>query len=409
MVHGGVCLARHDTLGTVFVEHAIPGELVEARLRFRVRKAWFASVVRAVEPSTQRVTAPCAYVPECGGCQLQHVSYEHQLTLKREVLADALHRQGVAMPATVPVHGMDEPWRYRIRGEFHVVPGTLGVADAGLGFNRSRSWRPIAVDDCLIHDRRITDSLPQLRDIVHQAGTDSLKALHLTAGDDGRELLIHGSPATSLRVQDVDDDAANALGRWSTEWTTLRWRGCVYRVKADTFIQVNWQQMDVLYERVIVALGDYAGKRVVDAYAGVGMLACLLAQQAAEVVCIESNRTAARTGVLNARVNDVSERVRYVPQLVEEALPSVSSTGALDAVILDPPRAGCDRRVTAWLALGGPRRVVYASCDPATLARDLRMLVASGPYTIDSLDVVDMFPQTYHVETVVGLSRTDLR
>jgi 23S rRNA (uracil1939-C5)-methyltransferase len=408
MVHGGLCLARVDGGLTLFVENAIPGELVEARLRYRARGSWFAEIANVLEPSQDRISAPCPYVPDCGGCQLQHVAYKRQLDLKREVLADAMRRQGIAVPTDVGMHGMEHPWRYRHRGEFHVVAGERGVEDAGLGFNRARSWRPIAVDDCLIHHRHITDALPMLREVVHRGGTPGLHTLHLTAGEDG-ELLVRGNPRNALRIDAIQAAAsAPGSGLLSTEWTTLRWRGRTYRVRADTFIQVNWEQMDVLYGRVVAGLKGYAGRRVVDAYAGIGILACYLAGDAAEVVCIENNRAAARTGLLNARVNDVAERVRYIPSAVEDALPGLASEGAFDMLVLDPPRAGCDGRVTAWLALAGPPRVVYVSCDPATLARDLHVLVASGPYEIEALDIVDMFPQTYHVESVVVMNRRPL-
>jgi 23S rRNA (uracil1939-C5)-methyltransferase len=170
-------------------------------------------------------------------------------------------------------------------------------------------------------------------------------------------------------------------------------------------MQVSWGHLDALYGCVIAALGEVAGRRIVDAYAGIGVLSAVLAADAREVVCIESNRSAARMGRLNGRINEVGDRLRYVVEPVESALPGVAGEGAIDSLILDPPRAGCDGRVTGWLALAGPPRVVYVSCDPATLARDLHLLVASGPYVVDSLDVVDMFPQTYHVECVVALRR----
>ncbi|HKR98732.1 MAG TPA: hypothetical protein VJU79_04380, partial [Candidatus Dormibacteraeota bacterium] len=271
MLHGGVCAARHPDLGIVLVEHAIPGELVEAQLRFRAKRTWFATVQRVLQPSPDRVEVPCKYVPECGGCQLQHVAYERQLELKREVLLEALRHDHVETVTTIGLHGVEDPWRYRIRGEFHVVRGGDDGGEVGLGFNRSRSWRPIAVDDCLIHDRRITEALPQLRALVQHAGTPELRTVHVTAGDDD-DLLVRGMPRSAL-------DAAALPGegrRLSTEWTTLRWRDLLFRARSDTFIQVNWAQMDVLYARVLAALGSYTGLRVVDAYAGIGVLACAL-------------------------------------------------------------------------------------------------------------------------------------
>ncbi|HET9051108.1 MAG TPA: RsmD family RNA methyltransferase, partial [Candidatus Dormibacteraeota bacterium] len=192
---------------------------------------------------------------------------------------------------------------------------------------------------------------------------------------------------------------------WASHATTLRWGELAARVEPSSFIQVNQQQSAVLYERVLAALGDLEGSRVVDAYAGSGMLSCAIAARGADVVCIEESTASARLGVLNARLNGVDGRTHYVPRRVEDALPAVASERPVDAIVLDPPRAGCAGQVTGWLALCGPQRVVCVSCDVATLARDLHVLVASGPYVLESLEIVDMFPQTHHVECVAALRR----
>jgi len=407
MVHGGLCVASADDDVSVLVAGAIPGELVDVELRYRKRQTWFADTVAAAEASPHRVAPPCPYVPECGGCQLQHVTYAHQLELKSDIVRDALRRQHVHVPDDVRVLGMGDPWRYRWRGEFHVVPGASGAADAGLGFNRARSWRPIAVDDCLIHHDLITDSLPVLRELVREGSDGALGTLHLTVGDGGAELLLRSRPRSALSAAAIDRAALRLPhdARLSVDSTSITWRGRTYRVSPDTFIQVNVAQMDALYGEVLAALGDVSRARIVDAYAGVGMLAVELAARGAGVVCIESNRSAARLGALNARLHDVEDRVRYAVAPVEQEI-ARAAAGAR-SLVLDPPRAGCAGSVTAWIALAGPANVVYVSCDPATLARDLHVLVASGPYTVRAVTVVDMFPQTYHVETVVSLERAE--
>lgn len=405
MVHGGVCLARLDDGTSVLVDAAIPGETVEVELQHRKGKLWFGRALDVAVASPHRVAAPCPYYAECGGCQLQHVSYAHQLELKVGVVRDAMRRAQVTIPEDVGIHGLDDPWRYRWRGEFHVVPGAAGVADARLGFNRVRSWRPVAVDDCLIHHPRITAALPALRSLVRGHASAALTALHLTAGEGGDELLLRARPDDAIPAGAVDEQAREADQRWSTSFTTLHWRGHSFRVSPDTFIQVNWRGMETLYAAALRGLGDPRGRRIVDAYAGIGVLACELASQGASVVCIESNRDSASLGVLNARMNGCETNVEYIARQVEDVLPG-AAVGA-DSVVLDPPRAGCDPRVTGWLALAGPATVVYVSCDPATLARDLRLLTVSGPYTVAAIEVVDMFAQTHHVETVVTLSRDD--
>ncbi len=403
MVHGAVCLARLDDGTALFVDGALPGERVEVALHHRKGRLWFASTVAVAQPSPHRVPAPCPYYGECGGCQLQHIEYTHQLELKEQIVRDAMRRQRVVVPDAIAVHGMDHPWRYRWRGEFHVVPGTAGMADARLGFNRMRSWKPVAVDDCLIHHPRITGSLPALLGLVRDAGAAELTALHLTAGEHGDELLLRPRPARALASTAVDAHALSAEQRWNTTSTTLHWRGHAFRVTPDTFMQVSWGQLEVLYATVLRGLGEVAGATVVDAYAGIGVVACELAGCGASVVCIESNRDSARLGVLNAELNGCADRVRYIAEAVEEVLPA-AALGA-GAVLLDPPRAGCDPRVTAWLALAGPPIVVYVSCDPPTLARDLRVLTGLGPYSVETFAIVDMFPQTLHIESVVALKR----
>ena len=403
MVHGGLCLSRLDDGTTVFVAGGIPDEVVHARLDYSKRRSWFATVLDAMEGSPHRVKPPCPAVPDCGGCQLQHVTYAHQLHLKREIVLDALRHAKVDVPDIV-VHGMEHPWAYRWRGEFHVVPGAAGLADAELGFNRARSWTPIAVDDCLIHHRSIGDQLPVLRELVRTAGRRGLTTLHLTVGEDGRELLIRPNPRHGLDPAIVDDLAVRDGRLWSTDSTTLRWRDHVFRITPDTFIQVNWAGLEILYGIVLDAVGALDGLRIVDAYAGIGVLPVVMASGGAEVVCIESNPASVQMGLLNARLNGVEDRVQYVGADVADALPSVCR-GEIDTLLLDPPRAGCGGVVTGWLALAGPERVIYVSCDPATLARDLKILVSSGPYVVERFDLVDMFPQTYHVESVAVLRR----
>jgi 23S rRNA (uracil1939-C5)-methyltransferase len=407
MVHGGACLARLDGGETVLVDGAIPGELVRARLHHRRGGTWFAAVDEVVEASPQRTAPPCRYVPECGGCQLQHIEYAHQLELKRGIVLDAMRRQAVPVPEQVAVHGMDDPWRYRWRGEFHVIASKGGMVAAGLGFKRARSWSTIAVEDCLIHHPAIAGSLPALREAVQRGGAPGLTALHLTAGEDGREVLVRPRPPRALDPAALDEAATTLPDglRWNTDSTTLRWRGNTIRVRAESFIQVNQAQMEVLYGLALRRLGDLQGARVVDAYAGIGVLSLAIAASAAEVVCIEENRIAARLGLLNAEMNGAGARIRYLAVPVEEGLPLAAAEGRIDAVVLDPPRAGCAGSVVGWLALTGPARVVYVSCDPATMARDLHILAASGPYVIEALDVVDMFPQTHHVEMVASLWR----
>jgi len=402
MVHGALCLCALDDGSKLFVEGGIPGEDVEVELLFRKKRTWFGRVNKVLSASEYRVDAPCEYYGDCGGCQLQHVDYAHQLNLKKEIVADALRRQHVTF-GEIAVHGMGDPWRYRWRGEFHVIAGKSGMQDAQLGFNRQRSWKPIAVDDCLIHHKTITDSIKPLRDLIAAGAKPELSTLHLSVGDDGHELLISAKPKGTINPEALDNAAKSADYNWSTSQTSLAWRGRKFEVTPQSFIQVNQTELNTLYSLVLSALGTY--DLIVDAYAGVGMLATVMAERAQTVICIENNPGAVSMGRLNADLNGVGDRIEWILDKVETALPAAVSGMACDAVVLDPPRAGCESTVTAFLALAGPPKIVYVSCEPSTLARDLRTLSASGPYEIASVNLVDMFPQTHHVETVVVMVR----
>jgi 23S rRNA (uracil1939-C5)-methyltransferase len=392
MAHGGACIA-HAEGTTIFVEGAIPGETVIAELRYSKAKVWFAKTTEVIQASPHRVEAPCPYFGECGGCQLQHVDYGYQVELKKEVVMAAMHHAKVELPS-VSVHPCTKQHGYRWRGEFHVIGEQLG-------FNRMGSWDKIPVDDCLIHHETIRKALPALRDLIRE--TKGLHNVHLTVGDGGKELLVVGKPQSAL-PDDVVAQHAPDGAQWSTDSVTLRWRDLIFRARSESFIQVNQHQAGVLYDLALGMLGETEGKTVVDAYAGIGMLSCAVAKQAGRVICIENNRDAASLGVLNAKLNGMEDRIEWIPEPVEDSLSNAAAK--CDALIVDPPRAGCDSRVTGWLALAGPPKIVYISCDPATMARDLKLLTVAGPYKVEDFAVVDMFPQTYHVECVAQLNRT---
>ena len=363
----------------------------------------FATVERVLTASPDRVEAPCPYYGRCGGCHWQHASYERQLAIKEQVVREALTRAGVALEdvAVEPVAAPD-PWRYRWRGEFHRV-GELATAE--LGFTARDSYQRLAVNDCLIHHPTVTRALPALREGVRRAGRAALSTLHLTVGGGGTELLVAPRPAdaTAPGFPSVVAGRLPAPLRLTTEATAIHYRDLEFRVWPQAFLQVNQSQLPQLYEPVVewlAAAGATAGV-VVDAYAGIGILSCRLAQVAAEVVAIEANPVAARLCRLHADLNHLSN-LRVRGATVEEALPQVDGAAA---VVLDPPRAGCAPSVSGWLALAGPPRIAYISCEPASLARDLHCLVALGPYRLERVQVVDAFPQTYHVETVALLTR----
>ena len=401
--HGGAAVARDD--GKVWlVNYALPGEVVEAEPRGRQGGVAVAAATRVIEASPHRVAAPCPYFGACGGCQLQHAAYAHQLELKRQVVEEAWSRAGLRLPPDTSVLGMDDPWRYRIRGEFEALATTGGW---GFGFHRMRSHSVLPIDSCLIHDERIERALPAFASAANELQLKDLQNLLLTVEPAGPGLLwrmrFRGREPRWPR-----DEYAHRVAELLPESTllddamSLEFWDLTFRVRSDTFVQTNFRQMLVLYRTALDMLAAKSDERVLDLYAGIGTLSVAVARHAASVTAIEENPHAVQLGRLNARIN--SARVEYLPGKVEAVLRGIR-LGQHQAAILDPPRAGCEPAALAELIRLGPERLVYVSCEPSTHARDLIGLVRGG-YRVRRAAIVDMFPQTYHIESVALLERS---
>jgi 23S rRNA (uracil1939-C5)-methyltransferase len=401
VAHGGAAVARED--GKVWlVNYALAGEVVEAEPRGRQGGVAVAAATRVVESSPQRVAAPCPYFGACGGCQLQHASYAHQLEIKRQVVEDAWSRAGLRLPPDVAVFGMDDPWRYRIRGEFEAVAEADGWR---FGFHRLRSHAVLPVDSCVIHDERIERALPAFARAANELRLAGLQNLLLTVEPSGPGLLWRLRINQKAWPRDV---YAHRVAELLPDLVllddamSLEFGGMTFRVRSDTFIQTNYRQMLVLYRAAMDMLAPQSGESILDLYAGIGTISVAVAREGATVTAVEENPRAVQLGRLNARIN--SAPVDYLPGRVEEVLRAVR-LGRHDAVMLDPPRAGCEPEAIAELIRLGIGRMVYVSCEPSTHARDILALVRGG-YRVRRAAIVDMFPQTYHIESVALLERS---
>ena len=401
LAHGGAALARVDGR-VVFVEGAIPGETVEAEVTHRRRDFWRAQATAVLEPAPARVVPPCPYFTAgCGGCQLQYLAYPAQLGQKRQVLHRQLERAHLDFPMErIDVHGMEDPWRYRIRGEFHVLRRAGRVE---LGFYRKHTYQTLPIDACLIHAEAIELALPGFARAAEDPRAEKISALQFTWAPGTGDLLWAPYPpgsadpdfgaraAASIPELDLNDDSIG-----------MDDAGRHFRVRPEAFVQVNARQRQVLYERAIAYAGSMSGRRVVDAYAGIGMLTARLAESGADVIAIEESPYAVRLGELNMQLNGVGN-VRYLRGRVEDTAARID--GPLDVLVLDPPRAGCAEAAVDALANLHPERIVYISCEPSTLARDLGRFSTGGRYRLAEVALVDMFPQTYHIEAVTKLER----
>ncbi len=371
LVHGGQGLAHHEDGRVVLVAFAAPGELVDARVE-REHRDYLEAVVEAViEPSLERVEPPCPLFGECGGCQLQHLAYPAQLAAKEAIIREQLERIGrFPEPPIRAIVGAREPWGYRNHVRF-----STGKRFGDVGFVPRRGRGLLKVEHCPIADPWINDLLPDLQG--KGAGLHQVQVRH---NPESGSFLI--TPA--IADLPVDSGQRHYIERLG---------GRDFQVSDSAFFQVNWAQAEEMVRLVREAMPGH-GALLIDAFAGVGTFAVLLADRFDRVLAIEESASARADAEVNLAGLD---NVEFVQGKVEEVLPGLDLRP--DVVIVDPPRAGCQPAVLGALVRFAPERVVYVSCNPATLARDLRVLVDGG-FKLDSVTPLDMFPQTGHIESV---------
>lgn len=377
----------------MLVALAAPGD----RLRVRVDRVKgnvdFASIVEIIDASPARVEPPCPYFGRCGGCDFQQLNYQAQLAAKTEIIRDCLRRIGGLDPIPdFPIVPVPNEWHYRSRAQWQYdsVRRRLGYFEGG-------SRRVCDVVECAVLVPELQADLERLRELMQEGALpDEARYFRAVAGDD--------------EVSITDD----VVGRSDDIWRTIH--GERYMVNADSFFQTN---ADLLPQLIETAIGAARGEKAVELYCGVGLFTVPLARRFERVIGIESDapatdfarRNLAEAGLANAEVVD-----QNVANWLEQNLARAGNDGALDRVrdgaasaleeidflLLDPPRTGAESRVIAGILKLKPKKICYVSCDPATLARDLKKLIAGG-YTIDRIAAFDMFPQTHHVETLVHL------
>jgi 23S rRNA (uracil1939-C5)-methyltransferase len=392
-VHGGYVLARPEGMGVLFVRWALPGEVVSVRLVERKREYAFAEAVEVLSPSPHRVDPPCEVFGECGGCQLQHADYPYQREMKMEILREAFRRIG-KMDWTPEAAPPGEPFGYRHRGRFR-------LEGERIGFHGERSHRLVPVSRCPLMIGAINAVLPGLRGLGRFA-----KVSEVQVASDGVRASAYfpGVPFGKGMVEDLAARTGGVLtgGRfedrsWGEERIALPLDGISYSVSPRGFFQANWRMNQAMVRRIGAILGESADGRLLDLYAGAGNFALPLAAKVREVVAVEGDGQSFRELRGNVRENSLGN-VRTVRSSVETFRPE----GRFDALILDPPRAGLSERSLACVREVAAGKVFYVSCNPSTLARDVRSL--SDRYDLSSLEMHDFFPNTHHVEALAVLT-----
>ncbi|MCY4593309.1 MAG: class I SAM-dependent RNA methyltransferase [Bryobacterales bacterium] len=390
LVYGGAGLARHEGQ-TMFVPFVLPGEQVEVDVS--AGKAVSRGAPAAwVERSPGRAEPPCPVFARCGGCHYQHIPYEHQGEFKQEILRETLRRiGGLQWNDDIPVVSA-EPWGYRNRSQlrFASLNGTVQT-----GFFAAGSHRLVAADECAVN----SPALNRAHRVIAEMAADrrfprALRQLELVTNESQLQINLPRRPGPM----------PGRFWRWCSERLgvdrpgapiTFESRGDRFRVSGRSFFQVNRHLVGSLAEQ---AIGAAKGALALDLYCGVGLLTVPLARRFSAVVGVDSGPSATRD--LHANAQKAGLPVRAVQMDVLEFLRGYGETP--DLIVADPPRAGLGDAVVEQLQRIGAPRLRLVSCDPATLARDLKGLLAGG-YEVETLALVDLFPQTYHVETVAAL------
>ena len=429
---GGEGVARIDGMA-VFVKGAIRGERVEVFLEHIGHSAAWGRVERLLEPSPARVEPDCPYYGACGGCQFRHMTYAEELDAKRQRVEDALRRIGGVenLPVSV-IHGAENTLRYRNKVQFP-------VADGSIGYYAGRTHRVVDIPDCLLQPEADTACRAAVKGWMERfhipayeerTGKGLVRHLFLRTNSAGEVLccivangktlpheaelvdaLRSAAPALAGVVLSVNTKKTNViLGRefrtlWGRDWLEETLCGHSFRLSVPSFFQVNRAQAEVLYRRALDFAALTGAETVVELYCGIGTISLTLAERAKRVIGVEVVPQAVEDAKGNALRSGLEESTRFECGDAGELAAKLEREGIRpDVVVVDPPRKGLASEVVDTIAHMGPDRVVYVSCDPATLARDVKRFRELG-YAPTRVEAADLFPRTAHVETVCLLSK----
>lgn len=389
-VYGGYVICRDE--GIVFVRGAVPGEVVRVSVLEKKKDYRVASVQDVIEPSPYRVSPPCEYFGSCGGCQLQFISYDKQVSMKNDILADCLKRIGkLELSLSEPLASPKE-FSYRLRGQFKVS------RDGSFGFYREGTRDVVDIKECLLMDERINSLIKRVRTAV---SSSRIKEVHITTGDLSTALIkgigfdeAVADEFVSLGFEGVAFEDGSCRGEG---FVKLENNGLTYCVSPWSFLQSNWEMNLMISGLIRSELSGLQDASVLDLYAGGGNFSMPLHETASGVLAVEENPHSVKDGQRNLSLNKI-KNFKFQNAKAEKS----RLKDNYDIVLLNPPRPGLTPAVADMVIELKPRRVVYVSCNPSTLARDLRKF--SDKYTIDSVRLADSFPNTYHIESVAFLS-----
>ncbi len=434
--HSGEGVGKYEGF-TVFVPHGLPGETVEATIT-EVKKSYAkGKLKRIVKPTEARCQPKCPIYYQCGGCQLQHVNYNEQLALKRQTVVDAVTRIGKLNDVVIhPTIGAQDSWYYRNKMQFPI--GTVN-GKVAVGCFAQGTHNIINTEHCFIQHEANNKVAQAVQKIITELGfstydertgngvmrhvlgrvgiaTDEVMVVLVTASHElpHQERIIarlrQSIPNLVSIVQNINTERTNViLGNrtrtlWGQNTITDKLGEFTFHISARSFFQVNTKQAEVLYNKAVEYAGLSGEETVIDAYCGTGTITLFLARQAKKVYGIEIVEPAIRDARHNAEFNQIAN-VEFIVGDAVNVMPQMFKQGIRpQAIVVDPPRAGCEKQVLETFVAMQPERIVYVSCNPSSLARDLAVLEEYGYKTLE-IQPVDMFSHTYHVECVALIER----
>ena len=408
MVFGGDCLGRLADGRTVFVPFVLPGEVAEIEITESKERFARGRAVNLLQKSPDRITPPCPYFTICGGCHYQHLDYAQQLKLKQALVKDQLERIGkLTNLPEIPMTASATPFGYRNQVQLHPTKLEGAEVNLRLGFKQANSDTVLSIERCLL----ISEEMNALLSQIELEPYSDLSRIAIRNDSDGELMLIFTGksdepPDLSIELPvssaffGPDGQCLNLSGNDALVFTVL---GKEFLVSPESFFQVNLPVSEEMIKHVLSQIEPRQNLEVLELYSGVGLFTRFLAPHASQLTAIESSPSACFDFVTNL---DEFDNISLYEGAVEDVLPGLlEQIAPVDLVVLDPPRAGLNVKARQALIDLAPHQIIYISCDPSTLARDLKHFSESG-YDLQSLKAFDMFPQTAHVETMTVLQRT---
>ncbi|MDD5013744.1 MAG: 23S rRNA (uracil(1939)-C(5))-methyltransferase RlmD [Atribacterota bacterium] len=434
--HQGEGIGRVNNF-TVFV----PGTILEEKVKTKITevKKNFArgQLEKIILASPYRINPLCSVYHFCGGCHLQHIAYEKQLEMKNEIVENALNRIGNQNIKVLPTIGMEDPWRYRNKGHFHLAQENGKIQ---LGFYKSKSHTLVPACQCRLFSTAINrlvkyleEQLTQLDFSIYDCETDqgNLRGMMLKESKStGEIMIIFITKEEKLKIDEIFLDnliktfsqtvsiyqninKSSKMVLLGKDFKLLRGKTSIedtigsfkFKISPASFFQINVSQAQALYEKILEYANLSGEETVIDSYCGTGTISIYLAGKAKRVYGLELEKGAVRDSRENCKLNKLSNLKFFTGEAEKSLYGWIKNQEEVQIMVVDPPRKGCSREMLGDIIKATPEKILYVSCDLPTLARDIKYLTQNGCYNLEKVQPVDMFPQTRHIECIAYLRR----